>query len=147
MDPLGIGGDMTPGEANAAGWGGVSQAYWREDADSMALRKAGQTPLYGADLAALATANYINNFGYPSFITPYVKNKFGWDDEKMDELGYIQDAGGHWVRTAREEPGGGGGYYGGGGGITYYGGGGGGGYGSGYAGGSYVGLVNWRIGL
>ena len=98
--PVDIGGDMTPGEAIAAGWYGVSTAYWREDPNSMALRRAGVTPIYGADLAARATANYINNFGWPSFLTPYVANALGIDPA---EQGYVQDPGGNWVMTERGE--------------------------------------------
>ena len=145
--PVDIGGDMTPGEATAAGWYGVSTAVWREDKQSMDLRAAGKTPIYGADLAAQATANYINNFGWPSFITPYVTNALGLSDDEMGELGYVQDPGGHWVRTERSAP-----SYAGGGTITgdasvpRYSYSQGGGYGNSIAG-RAGGLINWRIGF
>lgn len=173
-DRFGIGGEGTPAELTAGGTYGVSSYQWssspnaRQLAAGMGtkqirlpdgtlmtvptnatdLMKQGKTYKYGADQAAISTLNYINNFGYPSYLTAYVVNKFGWDDEKMADLDYVQTADGHWVRGAGDEPAapGGGGYdYGGG--AAYYGGGYGGGYDSRYAGGSYVGLVNWRIGL
>jgi hypothetical protein len=143
--PVDIGGDMTPGEATAAGWYGVSTAYWREDPNSMALRAAGQTPVYGADLAAQATANYINNFGWPSFITPYVTNALGLSDDEMGELGYVQDPGGHWVRTERSAPSySGGGTIAGDASVPRY------SYSSGSGrsiAGRAGGLINWRIGF
>lgn len=145
-DRLGIAGVGTPAELSAGFGLGVSSYQWTENPAVIQDLKQGKTNLYGADLAAAATANYINNFGLPTFFTPYVQNRLGFSKDDMLEMGYVQDPNGNFVRTGRGTPGGttpssGTGTSGRGRGYRS------GRIPAGYGGSSMANLLNWRIGL